>query len=110
MFGSRKSALKLCLWFAFGYSEAIKVSCSHADDFLDDVRAYVLEMGGVKSEASVRVKITRIVGKAFPEIIRHVGVSPERDAPQMISELFNSLSKSGIRSLDGLTKLALKLS
>lgn len=110
VFGSRKSALRLCLWFAFGYSESIRVSRSNADDFLDDVRAYVLENGGVKSEGSARVKTTRVVGQAFPEIVRHAGVSPERAAPQLISELFNSLSRSGIRSVDGLTKLALKLS
>ena len=104
---SYRSALRKCLWFAYGFH--LRQS-EHADPeiYVEKLRRFILETGGRKSEASARVKTTRIVGSRLLGIFPQELAATDGKPAQRIALMFDGLEIRGISSVQKLQHFAEK--
>ena len=99
---TRKAALRTCLYFSYAYHLATLTNGMSAEEFIKRMRAYVWDKTGSKSQASMRVKTTRLVGPSMPELLKYQDLSSERQLSGIIDQIFNQLERSGIHSVKAL--------
>lgn len=108
MGNGRKAALRLCLWFAYGYAKALEAGDEIAEDFLADVRLYVFNDGGVKSEASARVKTAKLVGENLHLLFKDELSHTPNDPTAIIHAMLDRAQASGITSVQKLVDWTVK--
>jgi hypothetical protein len=99
---SRKAALRTCLYFSYGYHLAKISDGMSVEDFIKRTRAYVLDKTGSKSQASMRVKTTRLVGPHIQEMADGNSLSDGRQLSSCVVEMLNQFERSGIHSVKAL--------
>ncbi len=99
---TRKSALRTCLYFSYAYHLATLANGMSAEEFIKRMRAYVWDKTGSKSQASMRVKTTRLVGPSMPELLKYQDLHSDRQLSGIIDQMCNQLEKSGVLSVKAL--------
>ena len=94
-----KAALRECIWFSYGYHLARVSGCIQAEQYLDDVRAFILGRGGYKSEASQRVKTTRLVGPRIPKMFPTIAGISHEDHTNIVNKMFEAALDRGAVSV-----------
>jgi len=103
-----RSALRTCLWYAYGYHLALGSEPSSAEDYLADVRQNVLEEGRNKGEASRRVSTTQEVGPGVGSAFaKDLAVADGRHR-LAVRLMFDRCQKHGVTSVAKLQKFMAK--
>jgi len=99
---SRKAALRTCLYFSYGYHLAKVSHGMSGEDFIKSTRAYILDKTGSKSQASMRVKTTRLVGPHIQELVDGHNLSGGKQLSSFIDQMLSQFERSGIHSVKAL--------